>query len=143
MNLLQETLARLAPPDALWSVRAAARQQHLTKPPLSLGRLEEVANRVVGIQQSLTPQIDPARIVVFAADHGVAAEGVSPYPREVTAQMVLNFWPAAPRSIRCAGPTKSNCASWTAEWPWSCPTRKGSPTGASGPAPATSCANRR
>jgi nicotinate-nucleotide--dimethylbenzimidazole phosphoribosyltransferase len=91
MNLLQETLARLAPPDALWSVRAAARQQHLTKPPLSLGRLEEVANRVVGIQQSLTPQIDPARIVVFAADHGVAAEGVSPYPREVTAQMVLNF----------------------------------------------------
>lgn len=91
MNLLQETLDRLAPPDPLWLVRAAAHQQHLTKPPQSLGRLEDIANRVVSIQQTLAPSVDPARIVVFAADHGVAAEGVSPYPREVTAQMVLNF----------------------------------------------------
>jgi nicotinate-nucleotide--dimethylbenzimidazole phosphoribosyltransferase len=91
MNLLNETVGRIAPPDALWNVRAAARQQHLTKPPLSLGRLEEIANRVVAIQRTLTPEVDPARIVVFAGDHGVASEGVSPYPREVTAQMVLNF----------------------------------------------------
>jgi nicotinate-nucleotide--dimethylbenzimidazole phosphoribosyltransferase len=90
-SLFQETLGRISPPDTLWSVRAAAHQQHLTKPPHSLGRLEEIANRVVAIQQTLTPHIDPGRIVVFAADHGVTEEGISPYPREVTAQMVRNF----------------------------------------------------
>ena len=71
---------------------AAERHQNdLTKPPGSLGRLESIANRCAAIFGSLTPPVDSARIVVFAADHGVAEEGVSAYPREVTAQMVLNF----------------------------------------------------
>ena len=71
---------------------AAERHQNdLTKPPGSLGRLETIANRCAAIFGSLTPPVDSARIVVFAADHGVAEEGVSAYPREVTAQMVLNF----------------------------------------------------
>lgn len=91
MSVLDDTLSRIVPPDTLWSVRAAAHQQHLTKPPQSLGRLEEIANRIVGIQQTLKPEVDPARVVVFAGDHGIASEGVSPYPREVTAQMVRNF----------------------------------------------------
>ena len=62
-----------------------------TKPPGSLGRLETLAVELGLAQRSRAPRADPARIVVFAADHGVAAEGVSAYPAEVTAQMVRNF----------------------------------------------------
>src|SRR5262249_48016107 len=57
----------------------------------SLGRLEELANRVVAIQQSMNPTVERACIVVFAADHGVTVEGVAPYPSAVTGQMVANF----------------------------------------------------
>ena len=71
--------------------RAAARQLTLTKPPGSLGRLEEIANRLAAIQQTVTPKVSCKRIYVVAADHGVTSEGVSAYPREVTAQMVDNF----------------------------------------------------
>jgi nicotinate-nucleotide--dimethylbenzimidazole phosphoribosyltransferase len=77
--------------DQTWIKRAQARQLELTKPPGSLGRLEEVANRICAIQQSLSPALRSPRIYVFAADHGVCAEGVNPYPQEVTAQMVANF----------------------------------------------------
>jgi nicotinate-nucleotide--dimethylbenzimidazole phosphoribosyltransferase len=77
--------------DAEWIARAEARQLTLTKPPGSLGRLEEVANRVAAIQQSLTPSVERAHIIVFAADHGVTAEGIAPYPADVTRQMVANF----------------------------------------------------
>lgn len=79
------------PVDRAWLDRAKEHQRHLTKPPGSLGRLEELAARLCAIQETLRPQAAPRRIVVFAADHGVAEEGVSPYPREVTAQMVANF----------------------------------------------------
>src|SRR5579862_3070300 len=88
---LRDVLRRFDPLDADWIRRAEAHQASLTKPPGSLGRLEEVANRVVAIQQSLTPSVDRARIVVFAADHGVTAEGIAPYPSAVTGQMVANF----------------------------------------------------
>jgi nicotinate-nucleotide--dimethylbenzimidazole phosphoribosyltransferase len=71
--------------------RAAARQLQLTKPPGSLGELEAIANRLAAIQQTLRPEVSRRRIYVVAADHGVVAEGVSAYPREVTAQMVYNF----------------------------------------------------
>jgi len=74
-----------------WIENAAARQLTLTKPPGSLGRLEEIGNRLVAIQQTVTPDTGRKRIYVVAADHGVTAEGVSAYPREVTAQMVENF----------------------------------------------------
>jgi nicotinate-nucleotide--dimethylbenzimidazole phosphoribosyltransferase len=77
--------------DQSWLEKAAARQLTLTKPPGSLGRLEEIANRVAAIQRTTTPSVSPKRIYVTAADHGVTAEGVSAYPSEVTAQMVDNF----------------------------------------------------
>ncbi len=76
-------------PEAL--ARAQARLDDLTKPPGSLGRLEEVARRLAAIQGTTRPVIRKKRVYTLAADHGVTAEGVSAYPREVTPQMVLNF----------------------------------------------------
>ena len=71
--------------------QAAARQARLTKPAGSLGRLEELTVRLAGMTGRIDPPLREAVVFTLAADHGVAAEGVSAYPREVTAQMVLNF----------------------------------------------------
>ena len=62
-----------------------------TKPPGSLGRLEALAQQIGLIQQSANPVAAPAKLLLFAADHGVYAEGIAPYPQAVTAQMVLNI----------------------------------------------------
>ncbi|MEM6648415.1 MAG: nicotinate-nucleotide--dimethylbenzimidazole phosphoribosyltransferase, partial [Bacteroidota bacterium] len=62
-----------------------------TKPPGSLGYLETVAARLAALQHTYSPRLDRARCVVFVADHGVAEEGVSAYPKAVTAEMVRNF----------------------------------------------------
>lgn len=70
---------------------ALARQAQLTKPPGSLGRLEQLAVRLAAMQGQALPQAERVWISVFAADHGVAAAGVSAYPQAVTAQMVANF----------------------------------------------------
>ena len=90
-ELLQSTLKDIVKVDSVWIDRAEERQAQLTKPRGSLGRLEEIANRLCGIQQNLAPSLGHPRILLFAADHGVCEEGVSPYPQSVTSQMVLNF----------------------------------------------------
>jgi nicotinate-nucleotide--dimethylbenzimidazole phosphoribosyltransferase len=86
-----DIVGRIGAVDGGWVDRARNHQLKLTKPPMSLGRLEEVANRMAAIQRTLTPAVQHPRIVIFAADHGVCAEGVNPYPQAVTAQMVANF----------------------------------------------------
>lgn len=85
---LKDALARL---DDSVRREATARQAKLTKPPGSLGRLEDLAIRLASMQGIECPAADRVRICVFAADHGVAARGVSAFPQAVTAQMVLNF----------------------------------------------------
>ena len=70
---------------------AAGRQSQLTKPPGSLGRLEEIAIFFAGWQRAERPAIRAGRAIVFAGNHGVAARGVSAYPASVTARMVANF----------------------------------------------------
>src|SRR5882672_7850201 len=70
---------------------AAPRQQNLTKPPGSLGRLEELAIWLARWQRREQPRLDRVTIAVFAGNHGVAARGVSAFPADVTAQMVANF----------------------------------------------------
>ncbi|MFD0987047.1 nicotinate-nucleotide--dimethylbenzimidazole phosphoribosyltransferase [Methyloligella solikamskensis] len=70
---------------------AADRQNALTKPPGSLGVLERLAIRLAGLQDTGRPRADKISIVLFAGDHGVTAQGVSPYPSEVTVQMLQNF----------------------------------------------------
>jgi nicotinate-nucleotide--dimethylbenzimidazole phosphoribosyltransferase len=74
-----------------FDTRLSAALDGKTKPPGSLGRIEEVAAQIARLQGSLTPRMDRCRLVIFAADHGLTAEGVSAYPAEVTRQMVLNF----------------------------------------------------
>jgi len=71
---------------------ARNRQAQLTKPPGSLGRLETMAADLAAMQSTPTPAVDPAVVVTMAADHGVAAEGVSAYPQSITAAMVANLF---------------------------------------------------
>ncbi len=88
---LDALIARIAPVDASLVPSIQARLDDLTKPQGSLGRLEEMAMRLSLIQGGQAPKADPAIIFTCAGDHGVAAEGVSLFPQEVTRQMVLNF----------------------------------------------------
>ncbi len=82
---------QVAAVDAAASEAARQHQARLTKPPGSLGRLEEAAIALAGLQGTATPRLDRVWISVFAADHGVAAEGVSAFPQAVTGEMVRNF----------------------------------------------------
>jgi len=77
--------------DRRFADMAAQRQQNLTKPPGSLGRLEELAIWLAQWQGREKPLLERVTIAVFAGNHGVAARGVSAYPQAVTAQMVANF----------------------------------------------------
>lgn len=91
-TLLPATLAAIRPLDGAAMAAARSLQDRLTKPAGSLGVLEELAARLAGLAGACPPPLpQPARVVVFAGDHGVHAQGVSPWPQEVTAQMVTNF----------------------------------------------------
>ncbi|MFC4062511.1 nicotinate-nucleotide--dimethylbenzimidazole phosphoribosyltransferase [Planomonospora corallina] len=92
MTTLEQTLAEIRPADPDAVAEARAHQDRLTKPRGALGALEEVAVRLAGIAAVSPPPIpEPAALAIFAADHGVHAQGVSPWPQEVTRQMVANF----------------------------------------------------
>ena len=88
---ISDVIADLPPVDGRTQNRAASRQAELTKPPGSLGRLEEVAIWMAGWQQRDCPAIEHGQCLIFAGNHGVVAQGISPFPAEVTAQMVVNF----------------------------------------------------
>ena len=88
---LHETLGRIQPTNHQLLAQAQSRLDRLTKPLGSLGRLEELAAQYVMISGERKPSVPRGVVFTFAADHGVTMEGVSAYPREVTAQMVLNF----------------------------------------------------
>lgn len=91
-RLLAETVAAIGPPDQAAISAARERQERLTKPSGSLGMLEDVSVRLAGLARECPPPIPaPAVIAIFAGDHGVHAQGVTPWPQEVTAQMVANF----------------------------------------------------
>lgn len=77
--------------DTTAAAAARDRQNSLTKPPGSLGRLEEIAEFMAAWRGTARPEIWSAQALVFAGNHGVCAQGVNPYPQEVTAQMVMNF----------------------------------------------------
>ena len=85
---LAETLPRA---DETARAAALARQNSLTKPPGSLGRLEDLALFMAAWRATAQPVIARAQALVFAGNHGICAQGVNPYPQEVTAQMVANF----------------------------------------------------
>jgi nicotinate-nucleotide--dimethylbenzimidazole phosphoribosyltransferase len=89
---LDETIAAIRPLDAAAVAAARDRQARLTKPPGALGVLEDVSVQLAGLAGQCPPPVpEPAAVAVFAADHGVHAQGVTPWPQEVTAQMVANF----------------------------------------------------
>ncbi|TAK10901.1 MAG: nicotinate-nucleotide--dimethylbenzimidazole phosphoribosyltransferase [Anaerolineae bacterium] len=88
---LQDLIARILPLDQAAMQSAAFRQNTLTKPPGSLGRLEKLSIQMAGITGQPIPRILHKVVAVMAGDHGVVAEGVSAYPQEVTPQMVLNM----------------------------------------------------
>ncbi|MCG7599884.1 nicotinate-nucleotide--dimethylbenzimidazole phosphoribosyltransferase [Halomonas sp. McH1-25] len=88
---LEHTLTRIRDRDRQVGDRVCTHLDTLTKPPGSLGRLETLAIELAEIRGEDFPDVTPPGVLVFAADHGVAAEGVSAFPQEVTAQMVANF----------------------------------------------------
>jgi nicotinate-nucleotide--dimethylbenzimidazole phosphoribosyltransferase len=91
MGLLNDTLKKIKPLDQKAMTAAKARQDTLTKPAGSLGRLEDLSVQLAGIQGKEKPQVTRKAFIVMAGDHGVAAEGASAYPQEVTFQMLANI----------------------------------------------------
>lgn len=91
MDLLNKTLENIKPLDQDAMAKALQRQDELTKPAGSLGRLEELSIQIAGIQRKAKPEINHKAMITMAADHGVVDEKIGNWPREVTAQMVENF----------------------------------------------------
>ncbi|MCX4861776.1 nicotinate-nucleotide--dimethylbenzimidazole phosphoribosyltransferase [Streptomyces canus] len=91
-DLLGETVAQIRPLDAKALGEAWERQKRMTKPAGALGMLEIISAQLCGLSRQCPPPIpEPAAVAIFAGDHGVHAQGVTPWPQEVTAQMVANF----------------------------------------------------
>ncbi|MBQ1122077.1 nicotinate-nucleotide--dimethylbenzimidazole phosphoribosyltransferase [Streptomyces sp. B15] len=91
-GMLAETLGTIRPLDAKALGEAWERQKRMTKPSGALGMLEIISAQLCGLSRKCPPPVpEPAAVAVFAGDHGVHAQGVTPWPQEVTAQMVTNF----------------------------------------------------
>ncbi|MFE0104247.1 nicotinate-nucleotide--dimethylbenzimidazole phosphoribosyltransferase [Streptomyces sp. NPDC059009] len=91
-DLLAETVASIRPLDAKALGEAWERQKRMTKPAGALGMLEIISAQLSGLSRMCPPPIpEPAAVAIFAGDHGVHAQGVTPWPQEVTGQMVANF----------------------------------------------------
>ncbi|MEW1869416.1 nicotinate-nucleotide--dimethylbenzimidazole phosphoribosyltransferase [Streptomyces caelestis] len=91
-DLLAETVAQIRPLDAKALGEAWERQKRMTKPAGALGMLEIISAQLSGLSRQCPPPVpEPAAVAIFAGDHGVHAQGVTPWPQEVTAQMVANF----------------------------------------------------
>jgi nicotinate-nucleotide--dimethylbenzimidazole phosphoribosyltransferase len=92
VSLLDEVMAAIRPLDGDAVAAARQRQSQLTKPAGSLGVLEDVSVQLSGLAGNCPPPLpEPAAVAIFAGDHGVHAQGVTPWPQEVTGQMVANF----------------------------------------------------
>jgi nicotinate-nucleotide--dimethylbenzimidazole phosphoribosyltransferase len=91
LNAFSKALHDVPPANEAWRAEALERQRQLTKPAGSLGRLEDCAVFLAGWGNVPQPRADRMRVIVFAGNHGVTARGVSPFPPEVTVQMVANF----------------------------------------------------
>jgi nicotinate-nucleotide--dimethylbenzimidazole phosphoribosyltransferase len=92
VDLISQTIEAIRPLDEAAMREARDLQARLTKPPGALGVLEDLSVQLAGLAgQCPPPLLEPAAVAVFAADHGVHAQGVTPWPQEVTAQMVANF----------------------------------------------------
>lgn len=91
MEILQETLKTITAPSELWREKARQYILTLTMPPWALGRLLDLAVDLAGIQETLKVHVERKNIILMAGDHGIAEEGVSPSPKEVTPQMIANF----------------------------------------------------
>ncbi|WP_282937108.1 nicotinate-nucleotide--dimethylbenzimidazole phosphoribosyltransferase [Paenibacillus sp. RC67] len=90
-ELLNQAVLEITPLDQAAIEAAGHHLDQLTKPPGSLGKLEEVARQLAGISGEVLPELGKKAVIVMAGDHGVCEEGVSAFPAEVTPQMVLNF----------------------------------------------------
>ncbi|GAA2450915.1 nicotinate-nucleotide--dimethylbenzimidazole phosphoribosyltransferase [Streptomyces glaucus] len=91
-DLLAETVAQIRPLDAKALGEAWERQKRMTKPAGALGMLEIISAQLCGLSRQCPPPVpEPAAVAIFAGDHGVHAQGVTPWPQEVTGQMVANF----------------------------------------------------
>ncbi len=91
LELIQDTVKKILPLEDQWLVSSKKRLDSLTKPLGSLGRLEDLAQKICAIKRTIKPLLANKVIFTLAADHGITAEGVSAYPSEVTPQMVFNF----------------------------------------------------
>ncbi len=88
---LHKEIGKIRPISDKWIIKARKRLDSLVKPKGSLGRLEEIAEKIVAIKEEERPRLDKKAIFVFASDHGVVEEGISAYPQDVTKGMVKNF----------------------------------------------------